>query len=133
MLPELLERTLQRKWRALVRTGDVDRVEHLDGWLWTWREETFLPHGVAGEPLADRQPVLITTGQENPNRADALFLIDGADPGDLTGFQRCVVLFDGRDEGALAGARGLWKSVKAQGLASSYWRQGETRGWEKQA
>lgn len=133
VLPELLERTLQREWRALVRTGDPDRVDHLDNGLWTWRDESFLPHGVAGEPLAERQPVLITTAQENPNAAHALFLIDGAEPGDLTGYARCIVLFDGRDEAALAGARGLWKSVKAQGLAASYWRQGETRGWEKQA
>lgn len=133
MLPELLEKTLQRKWRALVRGTEAGRLEALDAWLWTNRDDGFLPHGLATEPFADHQPVLLTTGSENPNGAQVLFLIDGAAPGDLSGFERCIVLFDGRDEAAVADARVLWKSVKAQNLPASYWRQGEQRGWEKQA
>lgn len=133
VLPELLERTLARGWRALVRTGEPQRVDHLDGWLWTYREDSFLPHGPADEPLAERQPILITTAQENRNAAQALFLIDGAEPGDISPFERCIVLFDGRDDSALASARRRWSAFKAAGAPVSYWRQGETRGWEKQA
>jgi DNA polymerase-3 subunit chi len=131
-LPELLEKTLARGWRALVRAVDPDRVEQLDGRLWSWREDSFLPHGVADEPDAVRQPVLLTTGFENPNGAQALFLIDGAEAGSLDGFARCVLMFDGRDDAAVAEARRRWKTFKGQGLPVSYWRQGE-RGWEKQA
>ena len=131
-LPELLEKTLARGWKALVRTPEPDRVESLDGWLWSYRDESFLPHGVMGEPNAARQPVLITTGQENPIGAEALFLIDGAEPGALEAFARCVVLFDGADPDQLARARRQWSSVKALGLPVSYWRQ-MARGWEKQA
>ncbi|NBB17066.1 DNA polymerase III subunit chi [Caulobacter sp. SLTY] len=133
VLPELLEKTLQRGWRALVRSAAAERLEQLDNFLWTFREDGFLPHGLSSEPFADHQPVLLTTGKANPNAANALFLIDGAAPGDLSPFERCIVLFDGRDDEALAGARALWKSVKAQGLPASYWRQGERKGWEKQA
>jgi len=133
VLPELLEKTLQRGWRALVRSAAAERLEQLDNFLWTFREDGFLPHGLSSEPFADHQPVLLTTGEANPNAANALFLIDGAAPGDLSPFERCIVLFDGRDDEALAGARALWKSVKAQGLPASYWRQGERKGWEKQA
>jgi DNA polymerase-3 subunit chi len=131
-LPELLEKTLARGWKALVRTAEPRRVEHLDGWLWTYRDESFLPHGTASEPAAGRQPILISTDHENPNQADALFLIDGAEPGELAGYARCVVLFDGADEGQLTRARGLWKRLKGQGLPISYWKQ-QARGWEKQA
>ena len=49
-LPELLEKTLARGWKALVRTPEPQRIEHLDGWLWSYRDESFLPHGPAGEP-----------------------------------------------------------------------------------
>jgi DNA polymerase III subunit chi len=131
-LPELLEKTLQRGWKALVRSAAPDRIEHLDGWLWTWREESFLPHGVAGEPMAERQPILLTAETENPNGAQALFLIDGADPGDLSGFERCLVLFDGGDDEALAHARRQWGQIKGAGHPVSYWRQ-QAKGWEKQA
>jgi DNA polymerase-3 subunit chi len=132
-LPELLERTLARGWKALVRASSRERIDHLDGWLWSYRDDGFLPHGEAGEPQAARQPVLLTTGLDNVNGADALFLIDGAEPGALDDFKRCILLFDGRDSAALALARERWKVFKAGGLPVSYWRQGAERGWEKQA
>ena len=65
-------------------------------------------------------------------RAEALFLLDGAEPGDLAAYARCLVLFDGADEAQLGEARGLWSRLKGEGLAVSYWRQ-QGRGWTKQA
>jgi DNA polymerase III subunit chi len=132
VLPELLEKTLARGWRAVVRAPHGDRVDHLDGYLWTYRDDSFLPHGTDGEPQAARQPILLTTTQEAPNGADALFLVDGAEFGELSGYKRCIVLFDGRDEAALTAARAQWVQAKTLGLAGSYWRQ-QARGWEKQA
>ena len=131
-LPELLEKTLQRGWRALVRTREGPRVQHLDSALWDWRDESFLPHGPDDEAHAARQPILLTTGFENTNRADALFLVDGAEPGDLAGYARCVVLFDGGDPAQLAAARAQWSAIKAGGYPVSYWKQ-QARGWERQA
>jgi len=75
---------------------------------------------------------VLTTGFDNPNGANVLFLIDGADPGDLDAYSRCVVLFDGADEDQLTGARRQWSAAKAKGLAVSYWKQRD-RGWEKTA
>ena len=132
-LPELLEKTLVRRWKAVVRAASRERVEHLDGWLWTWRDDSFLPHGTDEQPAPERQPVLLTTGSGNPNGAQALFLVDGAEPGDLEGYERCVILFDGADEAALAEARARWKTLKQAGATISYWRQTERGGWEKQA
>lgn len=132
VLPELLEKTLARGWRALVRAVADERLERLDGWLWRYRDESFLPHGLAGEPQAERQPILLTTETENPNSAQALFLLDGAEFGEIGGYARCVVLFDGRDDQALVRARGQWSQAKGRGYSCSYWRQ-TARGWEKQA
>ncbi len=132
-LPDLLEKTLGRGWRALVRSSAPERIEHLDGWLWSYREDSFLPHGLASESQAARQPVLLTTGDDNLNSAEAVFLIDGAEPPDLDGRRRCILLFDGRDEEAVALARRRWRDFKAKGLPVSYWREGAQRGWEKQA
>lgn len=132
-LPELLDKTLARGWRALVRSASSDRLEHLDGWLWSYREDSFLPHGLVGEPQEARQPVLLTTDDANPNGAQALFLIDGAEPGDLVAYARCLVLFDGKDDDQLARARAQWSALKGQGAALSYWRQSPEGRWEKQA
>jgi len=131
-LPDLLEKTRGRGWKAVVRAGDPARIEALDTWLWTYRDDSFLPHGLVSEPGAVRQPILLTTGEENPAQAEALFLIDGAETGELDGYTRCVILFDGGDPEALAKARRQWTQIKAVGLPASYWKQ-TSRGWEKQA
>ena len=131
-LPELLEKTLAKGWRALVRTTGSDRIDHLDGWLWSWREDSFLPHATSDDAEPERQPVLLTIRTDNPNSAQALFLLDGAEGGKLDGYERCILLFDGRDEAAVAEARGRWKAFANAGHPVSYWKQGE-RGWEKAA
>lgn len=132
-LAPLLEKCLQRGWRALVRGGSPERLEALDETLWTWRDDSFLPHGLDGEPHAARQPVLLTLRAGNPNGAKALFLIDGAEPGDLAGFERACLVFNGGDAAALEKARSQWTYAKQSGLAVSYWRESGAGKWEKQA
>jgi len=131
VLPELLEKTLARGWRAIVRPPSEPSVERLDQWLWSYRDDSFLPHGPAGEPGSERQPIVLTAGPENPNQAQALFLVEGSPIRHMEGYERCMILFDGMDETALVTARGQWKEVKATGASVAYWKQ-QARGWEKQ-
>ena len=130
-LPDLLEKTLKRGWKAQVRVRDSERAAHLDAALWIYRDDSFLPHALDDEPDAARQPILVTTGSANANGAEALFLVDGAEPGDLSGYARCIVLFDGADEAQLTAARAQFRAAQASGRPVSYWKQ-QARGWEKQ-
>lgn len=132
-LPELLEKSLQRGWRVLVKGGDADRLAFLDTTLWTYRDVSFLPHGVAGEG-AQHQPIYLTAGDEEPNNADILFLVDGAAyPFEkMAAFDRVCVLFDGNDPDALAAARNDWKATSAAKLPAKYWAQEDGR-WAQKA
>lgn len=132
-LPPLLEKCLQRGWRALVRGGLAERLDALDLGLWTYRDESFLPHARDGAGESARQPILLTTNPGNANGAQVLFLIDGAEPGDLGAFERTCLIFDGRDEAALESARSRWKQAKETGMTASYWRESAAGKWEKQA
>src|SRR5262245_49089739 len=96
-LPALIERTLSRNWRAVVQAGSEERVEALDTLLWTYREDSFLPHGTRRDPNPDQQPVFLTSANDNPNAATVRFLVDGAEVDDVTAYARIVYLFDGRD------------------------------------
>ena len=133
VLPELVEKTLSRGWRALIKSTDDERLKTLDALLWTWRDESFTPHGLASASQAERQPVLLTLDDDNPNGAQCLFLLDRASPGDFKAFERSIVMFDGNDESAVVAARGLWKDASGQGASVSYWRQSEAGRWEKKA
>jgi len=134
-LGPLLEKCLQRGWRALVRGGSQERLDALDAGLWTFRDDSFVPHALDGAAgvEASRQPVWLTTQGGNPNGAQALFLLDGAEPGDINAFERACLVFDGRDEAALVSARSRWKEAKESGIVASYWRESAAGKWEKQA
>ena len=133
VLPELLERTLQRGWRAVVQCGGQVRVEALNTHLWTYADDSFLPHGTSRDGAPDRQPIYLTHGSDNPNGAQVRFLTDGVAFPDLAGYTRAVFLFDGRSDEALQTARQQWKAVKAAGLDATYWQQSEAGRWEKKA
>lgn len=132
-LPSLLERSLERGWRAAVQTASEERRDMLEVHLWTYRDDSFLAHGTDGAPHAAHQPVLLTTGQGNENGAQVRFVVEGAAPPDLSGYERGVVMFDGHDEDQLSAARQQWKVLKAAGHEVTYWQQGADRRWQKQA
>ncbi len=137
VLPQLLEKSLERDWRAVVQASSDERVTALSSHLWTYEDNSFLPHGSKaegmGQDVAQDQPVWLTTEAENPNEAQVLFLVDGAMRDDISGFLRCVYMFDGADETAVAQAREVWKKMKAEGLAATYWQQSSEGKWEKKA
>ncbi len=133
VLPNLLQRTLERGWRAVVQIGNAERLEALDAHLWTFVDDSFLPHGTAKDGAPERHPILLTLDQENANGAGVRFLLDGADMEAFAGYVRIVVMFDGRDAEAVAAARVQWQRVRAQGCKATYWRQGDTGRWEQKA
>lgn len=133
VLPVMLEKTLGRAQRAVVIAGSAERVESLNGHLWTYRDRGFLPHGSEKDGFAEDQPVWLTDRDENPNGAQVLFLADGAVSAKLADFEICAVLFDGHDEAAVAAARAQWRDCKAAGHQVTYWQQNEAGGWEKKA
>lgn len=128
--PILLEKTLERGWKAVVEVGSTDRAEALDRALWTYRDESFLPHGVAGGEFDADQPILITAGPENPNGAEVRFFTDRAVPQTAEGYKRIVYLFSGHDPDAVTEARAAWRALR-EGNEVTYWQQDENGRWVK--
>jgi DNA polymerase III subunit chi len=131
VLPVLLEKTLERGWRAVVQVGMPEQLDALDDGLWTYRDESFLPHGQARDGHAEFQPVFLTSGDETPNGAGVRFLVEGAVPATYRGFMRLIFMFDGANGHAVASARAQWKAAKAAGCGCAYWQQSEAGRWEK--
>lgn len=132
-LPRLLEKTLERGWRAVVMAGSTARVEALNSLLWTFRPDSFLPHGTAREGLAPQQPIWLTAGDENPNGATVLFLCDGAVSDRMHQYDLICDMFDGHEPGAVAAARARWRAGKAAGFALAYYQQDAHGHWSRSA
>lgn len=139
VLPLLVERTLERGWRAVVQAGSKERLAALDTLLWTYRDDSFLAHGTAADGSPQDQPVFLTLDAQNPNGAAVRFLVDGAraDAGQWAGamrtYRRAVVVFDGGDSDALAAAREQWQFARKSGCTVTYWQQSEDGRWIKRA
>ena len=132
-LPQLLEKTLERDWRAVVMAGSEERADALNGQLWTYGKDSFLPHGSRREGNPEMQPIWLTHLEENPNEATVLFLVDGAERSGIDAFDLCCDIFDGRDEAAVARARQRWSACKEAGYKLTYWQQTERGAWEKKS
>ena len=132
-LPALLEKVLASGQRAVVMAGSEERVDALNAALWTTRPDSFLPHGSARDGEAARQPIWLTAADENPNGAQVLVLTDGARSDGVSDYARCLELFDGNDEAAVAAARQRWKAYNEAGHNVTYWQQTPRGSWEKAA
>jgi DNA polymerase-3 subunit chi len=130
-LPGLLQRSLERGWRVVVKVGSAERLEALNAHLWSFDDASFLPHGAASDGRPEAQPIWLTTGDDNPNGSTVRFLVDGADAAELGGYERSVFMFDAADQDAVARARAAWKAAGAVHDAT-YWKQDDNGRWTKQ-
>ncbi|WP_204115126.1 DNA polymerase III subunit chi [Shimia biformata] len=133
-LATLLERSRAAGMRVLVRGRDAERMNWLDEKLWLGPEDAFLAHGLSGGPHDADQPILLTTADGNPNGANCLMVIDGAEVSaeEVQAADRVCILFDGHDEGAVGIARTQWKGLTDAGCAAKYWSE-ESGRWEMKA
>lgn len=138
-LPALLEKAASRGVRIVVQVAAPERVDALDAALWTYSDDSFLPHGTPRDADPEMQAVYLTTGDENPNGATMRIFADGAHAFDAAAggladsYERLILMFDGNDEEAVADAREQWKSFKEAEYTLSYWQQNENGGWDKKA
>ena len=137
-LPKLLELSLERGWQVVLQTRTEEKCNALNDLLWTFSEESFLPHGTARDGDAEFQPIYLTHGAENPNGAQIRFFDEGAQilsalSGADEPYERIVLMFNGNDDAELQDARAQWKALKETGAALSYYQQTDEGRWEKKA
>lgn len=135
VLPKLLEKAYETGKSVLVRVGNEERVEFLNALLWTYNDQSFLPHGSAKDGNAELQPIWLTHGIDNPNLASLFFLVDGAKTQltEINKFMRVFNIFDGNVPESLEQARALWKELKNAGEECFYWQQDDTGRWAQKS
>lgn len=137
VLPDLLSKSLERDWRAIIEVSESAQIEALDSMLWTYTPDSFLPHSTTNEKLPEgafeKQPILITDKADNANKAHIRFFIDSGDVTAHKDYERLVYIFNGNNEQNLNRARGQWKAAKAAEIEATYWQQNANGRWEKKA
>ena len=133
VLPPLLEKSLERGWRVVVQSTSQERAEALDAHLWTYRDDSFLPHATARagdcartSRSSCRQRRAIRTAPMSASWSTTLRCRRTADS-----YERVVLVFNGEDDEALAAARQAWKDCKSRGFEVTYWQPDERGRWQR--
>jgi DNA polymerase-3 subunit chi len=122
----LAARALGNGQRLLVVDADGSRREALGKALWDARPEQFLANGLATQPHAERQPILLSGSVDPVNGARLLCLADG-EWREAQGFERVFYLVD---EAGLAEARRQWRRLGEEPqVERRFWKQDEAARW----
>jgi DNA polymerase-3 subunit chi len=134
-LPKLLEKAYALDKKILIKVGDEKNVEFFNSHIWTYDEQSFLPHGSKKDGNAAQQPIWLTSQDDNPNNATILFLIDGAktDIENVALFERVINIFDGNSQSDVVWSREFWKQLKPLGYECYYWQREENGSWRQKA
>ena len=130
VLPNLVEKSRERGWQAAIQAASEERLQALDDHLWTFRDDSFLPHGRAGAAGEADQPILIAPAPDAANGARHIALADGIWRDEALGFDRAFHFFD---DATIAAARAAWKALAGRDdIARNFWKQDDGR-WTKVA
>ncbi|MBO4520493.1 MAG: DNA polymerase III subunit chi [Alphaproteobacteria bacterium] len=132
-LPVLAEKVYASGKRLLIKTEMAEKADYINTLLWTYKPDSWLPHGSETDGFEAEQPVLITSEENNSNQAEMIMLTDGGTVEEICAFERCLNLFDGHDDAAVQKARNLWKAVVDAGHEAYYWQQNDAGKWEMKA
>jgi DNA polymerase-3 subunit chi len=128
----LLEKAYSAGNKVLFLVSSEDKAEELSEYLWSYKEESFLPHGTLKDGFKDKHPIFVTSDlSENFNDANILVLADGVVLSDkeLDSYDRILNVFDGNSISAVEQARVFWKELKNSGSDLHYWQQNVNGAW----
>lgn len=110
----LAEKAWQQGYRVFIHTVSQFAAQQVDELLWTFRPESFLPHGLASEPESAGLPVLVGSGAEPEPTLDLLINLSDTVPVYYQRFPRLAEIVESTDT-AREIARGRYRYYRDHG------------------
>jgi DNA polymerase-3 subunit chi len=121
VIASIADKLLAQESRLLIVAEEEGTLARLDRMLWDQGKTSFLPHGIAGGADDARQPILLATSPDAPNRARNMLIADGRWRDAALTYDRAFYLFDAD---TLDAARLAWKLLAGrEGVERRYWAQ----------
>jgi DNA polymerase-3 subunit chi len=126
----LIEKAYKAKHIIYLLTGSVSQSAEVDKLLWTFRNEGFVPHEVAGDSTQDSNstaaPIIIGHEQPDATHSDLLVNFSAVKPANLHQFKRFFDVFDASENFRNTG-RQRFSDYRAAGLMPETHKIGNTR------
>lgn len=115
---ELVERASTNGRKVVLHLPDAATADQFDHVLWSFDPIAFIPHVMAGSPLAAETPVIITHPQNDsaPGHEDLLFNLGISPPPEYQRYRMLIEIVGLSMDERLA-ARQRWKQYQSCGLS----------------
>ena len=110
---KLAEKAFKKGHKLHILTADNDQSERIDKLLWTFSDQSFVPHVLTGQPLAEQTPIHIGHEPEKVSIEDVLMNLRNELPKDFTKFVRIAELVS-EDAQARQSARLRYREYQRQ-------------------
>ncbi|MFL6707028.1 MAG: DNA polymerase III subunit chi [Massilia sp.] len=112
--------------KLVLLTDDAAQSAALDAALWNVSETDFLPHVLAGDPLADQTPIIVTHDETLAlPHADMLVNLTRRTPSEVNRFQRVFEIIS-TDENDAAEGRKRYVAYKKQSFNLTHFVAGQS-------
>ena len=115
----LAEKAWQKGHRVFIHTDSMQAAKQIDDMLWTYRQDSFVPHALLRERQAveadDCEPVLVGDGMAEPTELDVLINLGESVPPFAERSARVAEIVSG-DEPARRAGRTRYRDYRDRGI-----------------
>ena len=130
LIPRLLEKILKENSRVLFLFKEEKNIIKYDEFLWTYKNDSFIPHSTTISKNFEFQPIILSLSEENCNDADIILTIDGCVPNSIENYKKFIDIFDGQNKNLYEEALSRIENLSNKGYKVNCWTQSAS-GWVK--
>ena len=119
----LAENIFKKNNRIVIFCADQETTEVVDDFLWSTRDDSFIPHSKKKDGKDTFDPILVTTDLDGSYEHNVLLALNGVliKEKDWQRFAKIYYFFDDQDIKEKENARSMWKSFSSLNIDCKYW------------
>ena len=119
----LAENIFKKNNRIVIFCTDQETTEVVDDFLWSTRDDSFIPHSKKKDGKDTFDPILVTADLDGSYDHNVLLALNGGliKEKDWQRFTKIYYFFDDQDIKEKENARSMWKSFSSLNIDCKYW------------
>ena len=119
----LAENIFKKNNRIVIFCTDQETTEVVDDFLWSTRDDSFIPHSKKKDGTDTFDPILVTADLDGSYDHNVLLALNGGliKEKDWQRFAKIYYFFDDQDIKEKENARSMWKSFSSLNIDCKYW------------
>ena len=120
----LIEKLFKQGMKVLILCPDDEVTSFFDDFLWSFKEESFIPHTVLDRDSSQLETIIISKKQLSMESFKTLIVLKGSivNTDYCNGFEKTYYFFDDNNDNEKKSARTLWRESVKLGTKCKYWK-----------